>query len=64
MLAFAPLPSLLCFLSPTPPMHPDTLLILQLVSDWLGARHVVLDSVPSVLTCVLLAGHASVCPSD
>ena len=40
MLACAPLTTLLCFLSPYPTHASGSLLILQRVSDWLAARHV------------------------
>ena len=41
MLACAPLTRLLCFLSPYPTHASGSLLIVQLVSDWLASRHVV-----------------------
>ena len=40
------------------------LLLLQPVSDWLAARHVVLVMCPRRATCVLLPGYAGMCPSD
>ena len=40
MLPCAPLTTLLCFLSPYPTHASGSLLILQRVSDWLAARHV------------------------
>ena len=46
MLACAPLTTLLCFLSPYPTHASGSLLILQRVSDWLAARHVVLVMCP------------------
>ena len=39
-------------------------MILQEVSDWLAARHVVQVICPLMLRCVMLAGHAGMCPSD
>ena len=35
-------------------------MILQMVSDWLDAHHA--SYVPSLLTCVMLAGYAGMCP--
>ena len=62
MLACAPLTCLLCFLSPNTTHAFGSLLFLQLVSDRLAACHVVPGSVPSLLKCVLLAGHAGCAP--
>ena len=56
MLACAPLTTLLCFLSPYPTHASGSLLILQPVSDWLAARHVVL-----VMCHVLF--HVCCCPA-
>ena len=58
------LTTLLCFLSPYPTHASGSLLILQRVSDWLAARHVVLVMCPVFALCVLLAGYAAMCPSD
>ena len=46
MLACAPLTCLLCFLLPYPTHASGSLLFLQLVNDWLAARHVVLVVCP------------------
>ena len=56
MLACAPLTTLLCVLSPYPTHASGSLLILQPVSDWLAARHVVL-----VMCHVLF--HVCCCPA-
>ena len=40
------------------------ILILQLVSGWLCCPRCVAFCMPSLLRCVLLAGHAGMCPSD
>ena len=63
MLACAPLTSLLCFLSPSPTHASGSILILQRVSDWLAAHHVVLFMCPCrAIPCVLLPGYASHVP--
>ena len=60
MLPCAPLTTLLCFLSPYPTHASGSLLILQLVSDWLAARNVVLVMCPVVFhVCCWLAMLAS-----
>jgi hypothetical protein len=64
MPACAPLTSPLCFLLPYPTHASGSLLILQLVSDWLAALHVVYVMCPIFFHCVLLAGNAGMCPSD
>jgi hypothetical protein len=64
MLACAPLTSLLCFLLPYPTHASGFLLVLQLVSNWLAACHVVLVVGPLVFLVCWLAGYASMCPSD
>ena len=46
MVAIAPLTSLHCFVSPYPTHASGSLLFLQLVSDRLAARHVVLVVCP------------------
>jgi hypothetical protein len=56
MLACAPLTCLLFFLMPYPTHASGSILILQLVSDQLAARHVVYDMCPRLLRCVLMAG--------
>ena len=62
MLACAPLTCLLCFLLPSHPTHASgSLLILQLVSDWLAAPCGA-GYEPSLLKCLLLAGHAGCAP--
>ena len=58
MLACAPLTSLLCFLLPYPTHASGSLLFLQVVSDRLGARHVVLVMCPRCPD-VLMAGWLS-----
>ena len=46
-------------------MHLDLILILQRVSDWLAAHHVVLFMCPCrAIPCVLLPGYAAMCSSD
>ena len=56
MLVCAPLTSLLCFLLPYPTHASGSLLILQAVSDWVAARHVVLVVCPCCSNvCCLLA---------
>ena len=65
MLACATLTCLLCFLLPSYPTHASgSLLILQLVSDRLAARNVVLVMCPPLPRCVMLAGYAGMCHSD
>ena len=61
MLACAPLTCLLCFLPAYPTHASGSLLILQLVSDRLAAPCGA-GYVPSLLKCVLLAGHAGCAP--
>jgi hypothetical protein len=64
MLACDTLACLLCFLSPYPTHASRSRLILQVVSDWLAARHVVLVVSPLLFLVCWLAGYAGMCPSD
>ena len=55
MLACAPLTTLLCFLSPYPTHASGSLLILQRVSDWLAAHHVLVMCPVAFHVCCCLA---------